>query len=145
MGALTHTHSGLRYVVLGLLLAAIFNAMTGGKRNTYEKKDKMLNLFAMISLHIQLLLGLVLYFTSGKVNFSDGWMKADLFRFYGLEHILGMLIAITLVTIGRRKAENAADTAGKHKKIVVWYSIGLLIIIASIPWPFREALGGQWF
>ena len=56
-----------------------------------------------------------------------------------------MLIAIVLVTIGRKKAEKANVVSVKHKKIVLWYTIGLVIIIASIPWPFREALGGNWF
>lgn len=145
MGALTHSHSGLRWIALALLLVAIFNALASTKNRNYEKKDKFLNLFAMVVLHIQLLLGLVLYFTSPKVSFAEGWMKSEFFRFYGMEHFLGMLIAIVLVTIGRKKAEKANVVSVKHKKIVLWYTIGLVIIIASIPWPFREALGGNWF
>jgi hypothetical protein len=145
MSALTHSHSGLRWVALALLLAAIFNALTSGKKRSYEKKDKMLNLFAMIMLHIQLLLGLILYFTSPKVSFASGWMKNEFFRFYGMEHFLGMIIAITLVTIGRKKAEKSNIVSVKHKNILIYYTLGLIIIIASIPWPFRQALGGNWF
>ena len=66
---LVHAHSGLRWLVLGLLLYAIYNAI-GKNKSSYEKKDKMVNLFAMISLHIQLLLGLILYFISPKVSFA---------------------------------------------------------------------------
>jgi membrane protein DedA with SNARE-associated domain len=99
----------------------------------------------MVSLHIQLLLGLVLYFTSENVVFKAGWMKVDKFRFYGMEHILMMVIAIVLVTIGRKKAEKQSVPAKKFKTIALWYTIALLIIIAAIPWPFREALGGKWF
>jgi hypothetical protein len=142
---LIHAHSGLRWVVLILLVVAITNALLGGKRGLYEKRDKMINLFAMIFLHVQLLIGLILYLPSGKTNFSSGWMKIEMFRFYGMEHFLGMLIAIILVTIGRKKAEKAEIASDKHKKIVVWYAIGLVLILASIPWPFREALGGSWF
>jgi hypothetical protein len=145
MSALIHIHSGLRWVALILLLVAIINALTSGKKGIYEKKDKLINLFSMIIMHVQLLVGFVLYFTSPKVSFADGWMKTELFRFYGMEHLLGMILAITLITIGRRKAENTELPADKHKKILVWYSIGLLLIVASIPWPFREALAGQWF
>lgn len=145
MGALTHSHSGLRWLALALLLAAIYNALNSTKKRTYEKKDKMLNLFAMIVLHIQLLLGLILYFTSPKVSFAEGWMKSEYFRFYGMEHFLGMLIAIVVVTIGRKKAEKANVVSVKHKKIALWYTVGLFIIIASIPWPFREALRANWF
>ncbi len=139
---LAHTHSGLRWVVLGLLVYAILNALR--KKSTYEKSDRLLNMFTMVSLHIQLVLGLILYFTSSKVSFVEGWMKSDLLRFYGMEHILVMIIAIVLVTIGHGKAKRALDVTKKHKTIILYYSIGLLLILASIPWPFRN-LGAGWF
>jgi cation transport ATPase len=140
---LVHAHSGLRWLVLGLLLYAIFNAI-GKSKSSYEKRDKMVNLFAMISLHIQLLLGLILYFTSPKVSFASGWMKDASLRFYGMEHLIGMLAAIVVVTVGRKFAEKQESAILKNKKIALWYVIGLVLIIASIPWPFR-GLGGQWF
>jgi len=140
---LVHAHSGLRWLVLGLLIFAIYNALAGKK--SYDKKDKMINLFAMVSLHIQLLLGLILYYTSGNVSFEEGWMKNPITRFYGMEHLLGMLLAIVIVTIGRKMAEKKESPEEKNKKILVWYTIGLVLIIASIPWPFREALNGSWF
>lgn len=139
---LKHAHSGLRWVVLILMLLAIVNSLIS--RN-YEKKHKMINLFAMISLHTQLLIGLGLYFYSDKVSFATGWMKTPMFRFYGMEHLLGMIVAIVLVTIGRKIAEKQSTDIVKHKKIRTFYTIALVIIIASIPWPFRTALGGAWF
>jgi len=139
---LKHAHSGLRWVALILLLLAIVNSLTA---RSYEKKHKMINLFAMVSLHTQLLIGLILYFVSDKVKFFDGWMKDAFYRFYGMEHLLGMVVAIVLVTIGRKIAEKQTNDIDKHKKIRTWYTIGLVIIIASIPWPFRTALGGGWF
>jgi uncharacterized membrane protein len=139
---LKHAHSGLRWVVLILMLLAIVNSLIS--RN-YEKKHKMINLFAMISLHTQLLIGLGLYFISPRVQFFDGWMKEASYRFYGMEHFLGMIIAIVLVTIGRKMAEKQSTDIDKHKKIRTFYTIALVIIIASIPWPFRTALGGAWF
>ena len=63
---LVHAHSGLRWVVLVLLLAAILNAAKSQSSGRYVKKDKMLNLFAMISLHMQLLIGIALYFINAK-------------------------------------------------------------------------------
>ena len=141
--ALAHAHSGLRWVVLILLVFAIVNSIS--RKSVYEKKDKMIYLFAMVFLHIQLLIGLGLYFMSDKVVFADGWIKEPLYRFYGLEHFVGMLIAIVIVTIGRRKGEKASDPAKKHRIIRNFYLIGLVIILASIPWPFREALLGGWF
>jgi len=140
---LVHSHSGLRWLVLGLLIYAIYNAAVN--KISYEKRDKMINLFAMISLHIQLLLGLILYYTSGNVSFDSGWMKNAVTRFYGMEHLLGMLLAIIVVTVGRKMAEKQEEPEQKNKKILVWYTIGLFLILASIPWPFREALNGSWF
>lgn len=143
---LLHAHSGLRWVALILIVVAIFNAAKSQTSGKYLKKDKMINLFAMIILHTQLLIGLGLFFINekSKVSYGEGWMKDAMFRFFGLEHILGMLIAITIVTIGRKKAEKLVGTRDKHRKIMVTYTIGLILIVASIPWPFREALGGAW-
>lgn len=140
---LNHAHSGLRWAVLILLILAIANAFTA---KTYEKKHKMINLFALITVHTQLLIGLAQYFfTSSKTNFSSGWMKVELYRFYGMEHLVGMLIAIVLITMGYSKSKKAVTDAEKFKKIKVFYLIGLILILASIPWPFRTALGGSWF
>ena len=144
MDFLKHAHSGLRWVALLLLVVAIFNALSSKGKGKYEKKDKMLNLFAMIFLHIQLLIGLVLYFISPKVQIIEGWMKIKQLRFYGMEHLLIMVIAIAVVTIGRKKAENASNIAVKHGTIVKWFTIGLILILAGIPWPFRN-LGAGWF
>lgn len=138
-------HSGLRWVALLLLVIAIINAGMKLKSGSYLKKDKMINLFAMVFMHVQLLIGLILYFLSGKVNFSEGWMKSPMFRFFGLEHVLGMVLAIVLITIGRKKAEKAIDISKKHKTIIVWYLIGLIVVFASIPWPFRNLGVTSWF
>jgi len=140
---LTHAHSGLRWVAIILLLLAIINAFTS---KTFEKKHKMINLFTMITLHTQLIIGLVQYFiTSGKVKFFDGWMKEAAFRFYGMEHLMGMLIAIVLITVGYSKSKRGKTDSEKFKPIKLFYLIGFILIIASIPWPFRTALGGSWF
>lgn len=147
--ALLHSHSGLRWISIILLLVAIFNAMKSQTSGEYLKKDKMINLFAMIFLHIQLLIGLGLYFISPKVAFVEGWMSSDtaggMYRFFGVEHFIGMLLAIVIITIGRSKAEKKLKgSRNKHRKILVTYTFGLLLILISIPWPFREVLGGAW-
>ena len=143
---LKHVHSGLRWVALILLLLAIVNAFTS---KTYEKKHKMINLFAMVSLHTQLLIGLGLYFISPRVQFVKGWMSSKvaegMYRFYNLEHILLMIIAIALVTIGHSKSKKGATPEEKFKPIKLWYVIGLLLILAAIPWSFRTVLRGGWF
>ena len=142
MNILVSAHSGLRWIALVLLLLAIYNAFTAKE---YEKKHRLANMFAMISLHTQLLIGLVLYFTSDKVQFIEGWMKSPLLRFYGMEHLMGMLIAIVLITVGYSKSKRGTTDSEKFKPIKLFYLIGFILIIASIPWPFRTALGGSWF
>lgn len=148
-GILHGAHSGMRWIALLLLLFAIINAARSKSSGNYLKKDKMINLFTMISLHIQLLLGGALMFLSPKVQYVEGWMSSDveggMYRFYGLEHILLMIIAIAVITMGRSKAEKKLKgSRDKHRKIMVSYTIGLILILISIPWPFREALRGSW-
>ena len=92
-------------IALILIIVAIFNAARSKNSGKYLKKDKMINLFAMIFMHIQLLIGLGLYFISPKVTFAEGWMKESMTRFFGMEHILLMMIAIAVITMGRSKAE----------------------------------------
>lgn len=137
---LLHAHSGLRWVVLVLLIAAIAQAF-GNKNTRLTNENRKIPMFALIFTHIQLLIGLVLYAgVSGKVNFGNAFADAST-RFYTVEHLVGMLIAIVLITIGHSKAKKS----GSFKPISTFYLIGLIVMLASIPWPFREQLGGGWF
>jgi hypothetical protein len=115
----------------------------------YEKKDKMINLFTMIVMHLQLLIGLGLYFLSPKVAFVDKWMSSDtaggMYRFFNVEHIFGMVLAIALITIGRSRAEKKLQgTRDKHRAILRSHIYALIIILVTIPWPFR-GFGSAWF
>jgi hypothetical protein len=144
-------HSNLRWLVLIFLVLAILNALLKrGKNTEYTKGDKLPVLFALIFTHLQLLIGLVLYFISpwALKGFEEGFgsvMKNPLLRFYGVEHISMMIIAVILITIGYSKAKRHEIVSKKHSTILVFYGLGLVLILASIPWPFREALLGNWF
>lgn len=141
---LVRSHSGLRWIVLALLIAAIANATMKKKSGIYSEGDRKLNLFAMIFLHIQLLIGLVLYFNYlNNVDYTVDFSVSKS-RFYGFEHIFGMLLAIILATVGHSKAKRADDASRKHRTIFIAYFFALILIVASIPWPFRN-LGGSWF
>ena len=144
---LLHAHSGLRWVALLLLLVAIFNAFSSQNKGIYAKKDKTINLVTMLVLHVQFLIGGILIFVGGKATYTAGWMESEVFRFFGLEHIIGMLLAILIVTYGRKNAEKkVVGTRDKHRRIMFSYTIGLILILLSIPWPFREELGvTAWF
>jgi membrane protein DedA with SNARE-associated domain len=143
---LISAHSGLRWIVLILLLAAIVRGFARKKTGVYEKGDKMLNLFAMVFVHIQITIGIVLAFLSPKVNYVSGWMGMKAYRFFGLEHVLLMLIAAVVITVGRKKGEQlaAAHPVKAHHKIAVTYLLALIIILLGIPWPFRTELGAGW-
>ncbi|TRX48584.1 cytochrome B [Fulvivirga sp. M361] len=145
MEILKHAHSGLRWLVLASLLFAIFNAL--GKTNgstPFTEKDKKLGLFALIFTHTQFLIGLVLYSISPKVVFSGASMKDSVLRFFLVEHILIMLIAVVLITIGYSKSKKAQDNGKKFKLVLIFYLIGLVIMLAGIPWPFQN-YGTSWF
>lgn len=141
MEILAHIHSVLRYVALLLLLLAIAQGFSGwfGKK-TYMPRNRKVALFTVISVHTQLLIGLILYFW-GKfyaVFSVEGGMKIPTLRFFGLEHMAGMLVAIIIITIGNARAKRASTSEAKFKQIAIWFTIGLVIILAMIPWPFME-------
>jgi hypothetical protein len=139
---LKHTHSGLRWVALLLLVAAIVTAWQTWKSG--RSGAGKLPLFALITAHVQLLLGLALYFTSPHVQFTDGFMKDAVLRFYGVEHITVMLLALTAITIGYSRAKRQASAADSAKVIFRFYTIALVLILLGIPWPFRIPVAG-WF
>jgi len=139
-----HAHSGLRWVALLFLVLAIFKAFSS-KNNPYQPIEKKLGLFTLISFHTQALIGLYLYFTSAKVSFIEGFMSEKSTRFFNIEHLVGMVLAIIFVTMAYSMSKKKESALAKRKPIKIWFTIALIIVLASIPWPFREGLGGQWF
>lgn len=126
---LLHLHSILRYVVLILVLISIFQAITAGNK-PYTEANKKVNLFALISAHTQLLIGLVLYFISPKVNFSQ--MSDSITRYWNVEHISMMILAIVLITIGYSKSKKAIEAKAKHRAIYIYYTIAIVVVLLAI-------------
>lgn len=141
---LVHAHSGLRWIVLILLVLSVVNALRKGSGGAFTDGDRKIALFTLIFTHVQLLLGLTLYFTSQKVQFGADMMSNAAFRFYSVEHITIMLIAIALITVGYTRMKKGATDRAKWRSLLIFYGIGLLLILAGIPWPFR-GLGAGWF
>jgi len=146
---LLHLHSSFRYLVLLLIIAAIADAliaMSSGK--AYNKTSKLLALGALIFSHIQLLVGLLLYFLGPKglntIVRVEGFMKDSVARFYAVEHISMMIIAIALITVGYSRGKKQEESKRKYKTVAIFYGLGLLIIFAMIPWPFMKEFG-TWF
>ena len=130
---LKHAHSGLRWLLLIALVVAVIQAFSGNA-------NRKVSLWAMILFHIQLLIGIVLYFFLSPItkNFNFD-MKNAVERFYGVEHFTMMVIAAILITAGY-----SAIKKGKLSRYKWLYLIGLLVLLAGIPWPFRIP-GVGWF
>jgi hypothetical protein len=143
--SLLHFHSGTRWIVLILLLFTILNSYSNWKTGkSFGVKDKLSALLTLIFTHIQLLVGLILYFMSPWVRFGSGMMSDAKLRFYTIEHFIMMIAAVAVITIGYSRSKKAENDKVKHRKLFVWYLIALLIIMAAIPWPFRID-GANWF
>ncbi|MEZ4853050.1 hypothetical protein [Flavobacterium sp.] len=133
--AIQTAHSIFAYIVLTLLVLAAINAITGlTSKRVFKDKDLRISLFALIVTHLQLLLGLLLYFISPLGLKSFGQMGDAALRLTSLEHPLINVIAIVLITIGWSKHKREESSNGKFKKIAIFYSLGLLLILSRIPW-----------
>ena len=128
-------HSILAYAALGLLVLASINAIFGLTSNKlFTDKDLRLSLFTLIICHIQLLVGLILYFVSPLGSAQLGNMKDAAMRLTSLEHPLINIIALVLITIGWSKHKKEESNNGKFKKIAVFYALGLVLILSRLPW-----------
>ena len=148
MTALEHIHSLLRWVVVILMVVTLVDSLVRMYK-PFNETDRKLALFTLISVHTQLLVGLALYFmkVGDWFNYaSEGVMKDSVSRFWVVEHFLGMVLGITLITIGYSRAKRQSEKWAKHRMIFFYYLIGFIIIMASIPWPFRaEGIARPWF
>jgi hypothetical protein len=146
-----HAHSIGRWIVLVLLLFAIINSLLAGNR-PYIRSDNRLGLLLTIFADLMLLIGIYLYFV-GPFGYGlitekgmGAVMKDPTSRFFAVEHLAGMLIAIVLIHIGKAQGKRPIGDRAKHRRTMIFYLVALLIILASIPWPFREIFQTRgWF
>lgn len=128
-------HSGLAYLVLLLLVVAILNSLRGmSSKKEFTSSDRKIALFALIVSHIQLVIGLILYFVSPVGKAALGMMSDSNLRLTALEHPLINIIAIVLITIGWSKHKKAILSTAKFKAIAVFFGLGFVLILSRIPW-----------
>ena len=143
MEILQNLHSYLAYIVLVVLVIAVINAFMGwlGKKEFKFEKDLRISLFALILSHIQLLVGLILYFvsTNGLKAIQELGMGGlnSAARLLALEHPVTNILAIAFITIGWSRHKKTDDSTTKFKRIALLYGVGLILILSRIPW-------GQW-
>ncbi|MFT4033670.1 MAG: hypothetical protein QM669_14715 [Siphonobacter sp.] len=138
--ALLAIHSWLRWVVLILALVVIIRGAMGmSSKGPFTNGDRKNGLFFMISCDIQLLIGLLLYFWASPLGVSafqtmgGEVMKNSELRYYAVEHIFVMIVAIVLVHIGYSKNKKAVSDLTKHKTALIFYGIALLLMLSRIP------------
>lgn len=132
-----HLHSFFAYILLAVLVIALVYILVSFIQNKpFTERMRKIALAGLISAHLQLLIGLLLYFISpiGFGNLSGEAMQDSLARLYVVEHPLTMLIAIVLITIGYSRAKKAADDRNSCKQILIFYTLGLGLILLRIPW-----------
>ncbi|HAS43294.1 MAG TPA: hypothetical protein DCS93_22630 [Microscillaceae bacterium] len=132
-------HSWIRWIILVMAVIVIFKSLTGwlGKKG-YTKGDNALSASFVGFMHLQLLLGLILYFVSPyamKAIQSMGMsavMKNPVNRFWAIEHITLMIFAVVLAQVGRSRAKKMSDTVRKHKTSFIFFTIAIILILASV-------------
>ncbi|WP_319229799.1 hypothetical protein [Draconibacterium orientale] len=137
---LLHAHNGFRWLVLIALVAAVLLAVSGlASKRKWGRADNLSGLILVMLMDIQFLVGIVLYAFVSPItkaafaNFGAAMKNSDL-RFYAVEHILLMVIALALVHIGRAKAKKNVTPLKKHRAAAIFYGLALVLILAAIPW-----------
>ena len=134
-------HSGWAYLALLVLVVAIVNSVVAlSRKKEFSANDRKMALFALIFAHIQLLIGLILYFISpkgyaliGKAGMGTVMKTAEL-RLMVVEHPVINILAIVLITIGWSKHKKAVLSEQKFRSIAIFYTIGLVLLLSRIPW-----------
>lgn len=136
---LLQTHSILRYLILAVLLIVLFRSAIGHlAKRKYEPFDNQASLLLLMLVHIQFVIGIVLYFVSPVVQAAladmGAAMKDDALRFAAVEHITVMLLAVIAITVGRVWSKKAKPDDMKHRRMLIGSALGFVLIIAGIPW-----------
>jgi len=135
-------HSLMRWVVILLGLWVVGRAKFGWFfKRPWTEADDLGSRFFVIAFDVQVLLGLLLYFvlspiTTGAFQNMGAAMQNSVVRFWVVEHVTGMLVALALAHIGRVRVRRATDGRSKHWRAVWFFGFALLIVLLATPWPF---------
>ncbi|AVR44967.1 hypothetical protein C7S20_06605 [Christiangramia fulva] len=133
-------HSWWAYIVLFMILIASFNAIIGFALNKeYSATNFRIALFTLIVTHIQLLIGIVLYFSAPYFKMwgeegVGGVMADSTLRLYNVEHPFMMIVAVILITMGYSKHKKKLTSKPKFKTLAIYYGLALVVVLSRIPW-----------
>lgn len=138
-------HSYCRWLVLAALCLSLMRAIYGWiSRSFFTKTDNHIRHWTATIVHIQLLLGLGLYVISPLVRYFYEAFSVAVHerqpRFFGMEHIAVMLLAVVIITIGSVKVKRGMTDRDKFRKMTLWFGTGLFLILTSIPWSFSPLI-----
>jgi hypothetical protein len=140
-GIVLTLHSLLRWVVLTAGIIAAARGFAGWRsRRPWTLADERAGFWFILSLDLQFLLGLALYAVLSPLTWAafrdfGGAMRDNVLRFWAVEHIFGMLIALALAHVGRARLRKTGDDGRRHRLVAIFFTLALLAILASIPWP----------
>ncbi len=143
-------HSLVRWISLVLLVYMIIRAYSGWlSSGKFTSGDSSIRKWTITSLHLQLIIGIILYFISPITTYFIGHFSETVgtrsIRFFGMEHVIMMLAAIVIATIGSARSKRRPEDILKFKTLAIWLTISLILILAAMPWPFSQAISRPWF
>jgi hypothetical protein len=133
-------HSWLRYFVLGFgAWLLVSSALTLAARSGWSERNERLHVLFLALLDAQFLIGLTLYIflspiTAAAMHNFGAAMKDPQLRFFGVEHVTTMLIAVVVAHIGRARSKRKTGTA-RQRSVLITQAVWLLLTAAAIPWP----------
>jgi hypothetical protein len=134
-------HNLFRWIILAMVAdMVLLSWWSYFNKAPYTKLHRILSVITMIFLDLQITLGLIFFagvspLVQGMFSSAGGFMKNSAMRFFGIEHVILGLAVAAVLHIGNTKAKKTEDDISKHKTYAVFFTIGLLLIIAMIPWP----------
>lgn len=135
---LLHLHSVNRYLLLIALFFVLYRAYNGWLRQQrFEKMDNTASVSLLALTHLQLVLGLILYVGFSQWTqpaFADmgAAMKNPWQRYFAVEHIAVMILAVVLIQLGRTFSKKATTDTEKHRKLAIYNTVALLLIVLSL-------------
>jgi len=138
-------HSYWAYLVVLVIFLATINSLIGLFGNKeYQPKDFRIALFGLIVTHLQLLIGLILFFVSplGLQSITNNGMgavmKDSVLRLNAVEHPTVMILVVILITVGYSKHKKKLVSKPKFKVLAIFYTLAFILLLSRIPW-------SQWF
>ncbi len=142
-------HSWTRYAVVASLLYTTVRSLYGWRARTrYTHTDNTTRQFTVAAVHIQVVIGFVVYFCSPLLDYFRSDIKAGLdipdLRFFGVLHLACMLVASVVLTIGGAKARRASGDTQRFRTVALYFLAAAIIILLAVPWPFSPFAARPW-